>query len=283
MKVPYTRTEIQLATSHDRTLRLIGQENRKDQITEERIDEVRQKALSIIKPMINENIYLGGGHAIAYILSTFQRDSYNLVPKNIQKMVGGFYRDHAALDLLCFEDDLPSIVETGKLYGLHLVGRLRTMFKVLPNTKFEGYSTLDAKEAIGRKNLRLAALSGEYANVYIHHLETATRERVRKREDGIYELEKGKKQVPPSFLEVVSTEGNIRVKVTDFEGIRSRIAPDVLIKCAHPFYLLKAKARAMLEKNRNDPRHELDVEILENILEHIQHSSNLADIAPWNS
>ncbi len=287
MRILYSRKEVFFSPAHNRRLYLIGNtQETTDVVSSEHIANLQKRVSQTLEPVKNTNMYLGGGFAIAYTLSRYPSEVVqNLLPKNVRVSIGGYYRDHAAIDLLCFEENLREVVQAFESKGKYLVGRLKMgpfspMFKVSKGTKVEGYEPLTTEEALTRKNLRITDGTGEYLNLYLHHFETAARERVQKKEDETFTSLEGRRKIDPSLLEVVSNEDNVRVKITDFEGCRARISPGFLIKIAHPFYLLKAKARALHEKNKADPRHELDITILENLLVYIEHETPLSDLSP---
>mgnify|MGYP001597086218 CR=1 FL=1 len=283
IRVPFTRTVVSFSPAHDRKLYLIGDDQESHRVSPEHIQALQNKVASSLEPIKHLDFYLGGGLAIAYTLKAMEEyhggTMRNLVPKNVNNVLGGYYRDHAAIDILCFPKELPAIVEAFESQGKYLVGR-GPMIKVSSGTKAETYHPLSIEEALGKKNLRITNPDKQYLNLYLHHFETSAHEEVTRREDGIFVTKKEKREIKPSLLEVVSDEDNVRVKVTDFEGCRVRIGPNLLVKVAHPWYLLKAKVRAIREKNKDDSRHELDIVVLENILTYIDHEGNGADCHP---
>lgn len=312
MKLPFSDWQFVFNPAHDRRLKLISlHETCDDTISKGRISSIEQKLGESMQKLGNALIYLAGGLGIVYTLKKYPEKTISeIIPVHVPCVVGGFYRDHDALDIECYVEDLEKLIAAARENSLVLFKRRGPLIKVSPSTKSEIYSPVspeDLRRAAANpsesdafyKNLRLIDISkvnkpnsvakksiphfvsgdiSSYINVYVHSYETQEGRKVRRLTPFTFHDE-NKREINYDNMQVRSYERGITVPAHYFKGCQYTLEPQkILLRIVNPVYLLKVKTSVLREKNKNDARHELDIEVLENMVSHIYPDLNIHEL-----
>ncbi len=236
---------------------------------------------------------LTGGLAIPYWLKRYpsQTVADNFIPRSLSRVINGFYRNHSALHIVCFEDSFEQLIGRAREQGYELFRR-PSMGKIpFTETKGDLYvqtnvaTALDFKMAGGQfiyphRNLRLIKVGKsdgrvlkhtgllDYIDLYVHHYEKEEGQKVHLLEDLSFMVSNSTTSVTPKEVYVVSHEkGMIRLPFDQFNGFIHTHPNGDTMPVVFPGYLLKVKFKHFADHKGQDPIDEVDIDILTNLLQ----------------
>jgi hypothetical protein len=202
-------------------------------------------------------------------------------PPRITQVTKGFYRDIRSVRLLCLEDALENIAKNGEQKGLQLCNRKRMSGRI------EQYVPISPEEAIklstekhpgflASTHIRLIRLEngrvpnhlkeeiGRYYDVFLHHYQNSTGERVRK--VGLEFIDRRGNKADPEEIFVASNKHRFSVPLKYFHTLQYSLPKGRVLSIANPVYMYVETKKHFEKTNDKDEIDFIDLEILDNLI-----------------